>query len=797
MKKWLAYMLCLCLCMMPVLACAQPITTEAVLGELLTRLVAQLQKPSLAVRLQEDEEHMEASITLDGQGIPDFSYGHLIDGEDVRFDLDAAGMRMAMEGHTMAISPQTLIRALTTDETGASLSPDVTEEDVQLLMQMAYEILGAAMSAVSFEEIPTQPAQEGESAAEPVNGLKATIDVNALLVALDTAVPAALEANADAIHALLERNQALISGIWGIDELPDVRALAQAWPQNLLAGLLTQTAVLVLEEQTDSTTCMLLLDGAVMAELACTPGRVRGVFGPEGEYVFDSDDLKTAAQLLSKLPAYISDEALICSLWQQDGSMTAHLRVDTMALITDAVTGLVCIVRDHPTQIGALLERYAPWMALADAQAAQQLSWENLYAALSDNQSRIVYGISNGVMHWMRNCPAIYPLMGSNVPWMELNLYAKAGRAAGDAPGYAGLTELVLDLKLPMLDAALTLSGQTITGSYTMGQIMRPVRHGHMAGFFSDSAAHLTLSHQSNGQTDARWTIDAEKDSAGWTALMYGIDGAEKAKLRITSKNMRLTSGSLRADLIDTGRGFNFSVSDGQKSAHGQWYAYDGVWRAEVYADGEEYTGMIAREKERELYRFTHRAPRSLAHDELQLRAEKESVLLRAGRMDGENLQQGAEVRAQWSDGLPRLTASAVSGSGRFSASYLPGKLEAGFRDSMLGENWSFVTQDVTAPQENGNTTRITLSGEEFVPAAVQNPDTPGREMEKRSYAHGWTIRTQPGADTWTVRLHSDEGNEAMLTLDFAAEATQQDLSSYAWMNEAQVRQLIGTMLAQ
>ena len=109
----------------------------AMIGNLLVRMAEQLLSPSFALKLERLGNMLEAGLALDEQGVPDVFFGMRVGADQMRFDADAAGLRYRENEHTIAITPELLLRVLTTDETGASLLPDVREEDVQLLMQAA------------------------------------------------------------------------------------------------------------------------------------------------------------------------------------------------------------------------------------------------------------------------------------------------------------------------------------------------------------------------------------------------------------------------------------------------------------------------------------------------------------------------------------------------------------------------------------------------------------------------------------------------------------------------------------
>lgn len=783
MKRWMACILALCLCLSPVLACAQPISTEAVLVQLLAKLAGQFEEPSFAAALETQHGRGDVCFALDDQDLPDFSAGLSVNGGRMQVDADAAGFRFSDDLQKIGVTLDTLLRVLTTDENGNSLSPDVRDEDIQMLSKMVSEILGAAMTAVAVEQTAPAQVQDGQEAPQPMTNI--VVDVSKMLAALDSAVPAVLERYADALNEMLARNRVQLANMLGSTELPDMHAVAQSYPQGLLAGLVPDGTMVMIAAQGSAWEMSAVLGGAEIARMSCKAGRIQGALGVNGEYVFDSDDLKQILQMAAKLPSYIREEALLCSLWSEFGTTAAHFKFDTIELVRDAVTGVVCIVRDHQAQIDALIARYAPWLNLAGMQVGQLPQAQAMYEELRANQDRICNEICNGIMRWMQRQPQLRQMLGTGMPWADANLYVQARK---DKP-----LEIVLEARMSGAEAALTVSGHAVSGSYTLNPLYGKTSHGYVSGFVSAAHAELVLGHQQLGRTDARWTVSAKKDGDCWTAVLYDMSGTQKAELCVTPQWIRLTGGSATVRLIDTGKGYNFVLNDGNQDVHAQWYAYDGVWRADLYANGMELSGMTASERNRETWRFTYRPHGSQFTYELQLGAGMQSLLVCAGKIYGKSLAEGLELNAQWSDQLPRLNVQFIEGDNQFRLNYLTGDLEAGWRDAKLGDQWILSVKDKTAPDEDGNVTRAELNGRRSV-AVVQdgsdgNPGEPRQQMEP--YAWGWTVHTVPAGEKWTVQMESDDGQAMTLTLDFAAVPETQDLTGYTWLNDAQARNLL------
>ena len=783
MKKWVAYLLVLCMCLTPVLACAQDVSTEAMIGNLLVRMAEQLLSPSFALKLERPGNMLEAGLALDEQGVPDVFFGMRVGADQIRFDADAAGLRYRENEHTIAITPELLLRVLTTDETGASLLPDVREEDVQLLMEAAYGILGAAATAVSVEGAAPET---GETAAQ--QNMKITLDVNAMLAALDTAIPAVLLQYADELNALLERNRAYILSQMGAAELPDVRQLAQAWPQGLLAGLIPPEypVLAVVEQQQTNVMAAVLCAGLPVADLRYTPGRLSGAFGPEGRYAFDTDDLKQLAQMIAKYPSYISDKALNGSLRVQDGIVVAHLGVNTEQLVRDAVTGVMHIVRDHPAQIDTLIARYAPWLELAGESVQDLPTWESLYTTLYENRDEICKNLSNSLLSQIGRNRNLVRIMGMNMPWVEVDLYAKA--ATGKP------LEMVLSAKMTGAEAELTISGYTVSGWYTVNESLN-THQGYMSGYLDDSRVQLTLSQAKNQKIQNEWKVSAEKDGDCWTALLHNMAGEQLAQLCIEPERMELTTDTLKAQLLDTGTGFSFALKDDEHDVRAQWYEHDGVWNARLYADGNEYHGMMASDKDAEVIRLTFREPLGPLN-ELQLRAGAESLQLRAGTTFAGRMTGGVELNAQWSDQMPRLDVKRVLGATDQWLRYLPGDLEAGMKNVRSNDSWILRVKDMSRKDGGMNVTRAEVTETHMV--SVPKSDNPEEKIQiPETTKQGWTLRTQPGETQWTMELKSDNGEKTLLTLDFDAKANHENAAEYGFVNEEQARSLLGKLLAQ
>ena len=118
MKRWIACLLSLCLCVTPVLAGAQSISTEALLGQLLGRFAAQLESPSLGMTAKMPEEMFDLCFALDEQGFPDLSFGVQGKWGAVRYDADASGLRFDDGVKKVGVTIETLLRVLNADENG-------------------------------------------------------------------------------------------------------------------------------------------------------------------------------------------------------------------------------------------------------------------------------------------------------------------------------------------------------------------------------------------------------------------------------------------------------------------------------------------------------------------------------------------------------------------------------------------------------------------------------------------------------------------------------------------------------
>lgn len=775
MKKWIACALSVCLCLTPLLACAQPVSTESLLAQLLLKLAQQMQTPAFRAVLEEDGSETEICLTLDEQGIPDFEFTERMGGEEVSFDADASGLRIGYGEEKYGVTPDTLWRALTTDEHGGSHSPDVQEADVELLMQIAGEIVSAAMGAVSTTEIA--PIQALKNAAEePVQTIRQTkIDVNMLLAALDQAIPAALDAHGDALNALIARNRAFLASFMDVSSLPDMHALAGAWPQGLLSSLIPDEKIVITAVcQGNEQAFSVEMGDVEIARVFSEPERTWGSLGVNGEWAFDSADLSVLMQLAQKLPAYISDQAMSWHYFSQNGNVSAHLRVETEQLVKDVVVGAAGIVRSHRQEIEGLMDRYIPWLVLFGMTDAEAFTWEKLYAALHENQDRIISNIYNQMIMKAYRFRSLRQVFGTGLPWLEMNLNISSSERR---------TDIVWDLATQDMSAALTIGGGAISGSYMLGRQMTD--YGSITGFAVENRAQLIFSHQTKGKTVLRCTLDAQKDSEGWTVLAQGTDGANtrEAQLRITPQWMQLTSGSLTANLIDTGVGFALDVCDGTSAAHADWYLHDGVWSASLYINGEEIRGYYAKERDVEILNLTQRVADSRMSRELKLQIGEESLMLRAGRSYAGVLRPGVELNLQLSKELPKLDMQIFARAWDFRTEYLPGEMSMDFVDGK--GQWSMKLQDATTPETDGNITQI----------RVDTKQTIEKETVEKTY--GYRISTVPGAQLWTVQITGDEGESTALALDFAAAATAQDLSGYTWLTEEQVRDAIAQMMAE
>ena len=761
MKRWIAWVLTLILCMMPLLACAQSISTEEMLGQLLARLMQQVKSPSLGITFENGKDMIDACLALDEQNIPDFTFGMLSGSEEIRMDIDKQGFRYQDGDQRFAVAIDTMMRIMAQDEYAGLMTVNLREEDLLLFEQVVFDILGASLVCVSAEVIGSD-AQEMDAdllQSEQTEKTRMTLDLNRLLAELDHAIPQTLNRYADELDAWVERNRPIISEVLNGD-LGEMREIAQNWPAGLLAGLIPEgiKARIELEMQEENLTFTAYRNETVVARIVYVPGRLYGLFGSNAEYAFDSDDLKLLAQMVYDVTKYVSEDALMCRMQQQDMAMTLHLKLDSKRLIDDLVTGVMAVVRENRAEIENLYARYMPWLHLAGISHAEELNWEEFYHSLKYQLEWDAKMDSEYIRWGVRKNPILRQIFGGVMPEFEMDLYVQ--------DRYIGGPEIIWSFVTPNVNAEFLVSNSILKGSYHVIGLVGSWEYGYVNGFISENESQIVIGHQRSGETDLVLTIDVQQDKNGWHARVYDMNGAEVAKLNGSNTSLNLT------------------MNQGTNTLIGQLYAYDGLWRAKIYANGEELTAMYGDEHNSSLLQILHRKESDRSSKELTLRSGAESLSLYAGTMVGGGVKTGIDLDMQWSNQIPRMNALIYTQFDKLTAAYLPGKLDICLNDRKNTWDWEMHVEDMTSQSMSGNETRVEIQHKKTV------------DGKQKSSKSGWTIHTQPGTKQWFTQIVGDDQQNMTLMLDFAASPKKQDLTGFTWLTGAQTKQMLDKAMA-
>lgn len=785
MKRWMAFLLAgvmmLASCMG---AYAQTYTAENLIAELLQAAAEQLQHPSLGLTYSDGQTQAGLSAALDANGVPDVAVDYAADGLKMRLDADAAGVRFDDGAMKIAAAPETVLRALFTNEDGACLMPSVTQTDLDWMAQMAGEAMAAAAGTIEVERFaaekdPAAAAEDAPAADAPASDEQTTvvIDVNGLLAALDAAVPALLTKYASQIDDFTARNSALLCELFGVTAIPKAEALSGLWPAGLLSSLLTEDLplmVTVMAGPGEACGVAVLGGEEELLLISYGEGRLVAQLGSgEEALLLDSEDLWDVIALFMEAAAYVTPEALS---WQydEDERMTrAFFRLDPGRLAGDLMDGLAAAVQRNEQTVSALLERYMPWMEAFGAYGARTVTWEALTQVLLEEKDAIAADICSSIAYALGlgrymtyAAPGSLPVLEAELALPKYMTYGSLGTLnvkAGDVQLYAVLSNQHLNATLQTGDRRMT--------------------RYELSGLLMEDSAKATLGRYDATGLQAELLLNVAREDSGFTAVLYDEARSELGRLVVDGDTARLTSGELTIEAVSLYPGLLVTAVEGEERLSLQIVEDDYGVTVSGYINGATARLQLYSDAQRFALSGSYSPLHSWMAYRASLSAETGSLSLQAGRYNMNALMSGVEADASLlADGL-HLNVTAAGSSFQTELAYRPGLLEA--EGKRTGYNWQLRMADMTGQAEE--TVRVRIDLNENI-----------RQEEDWTYRErAWTVTAKTAGDgVVAFEIEGLQEQPVIVTLDIDAQAQAEDLTGYTWYNEAELAQMLRALLA-
>lgn len=793
MKRWIAWCLSLLLCVTPLLACAQSVSTEELLAQLLSRLAAQMESPSLGIAAKTPEETFDLCFALDEQGLPDLSFGAQGKWGAVRHDADAAGLRYDDGVKKVGVTIETLLRVLNTDENGVSMGPAFTQADAELFAAMAEEIITASGSAATriLRELPAAGSGAADGAQTSVVQQVTTVDIVRLLEIWDTEIPAAVERHAPVLNDFLARNEAFFCEMLGVSALPSAEQLALNWPKPGLSGLIPEgmPAVVVIEQTADAQAGMTTVISAQlgdmqMAEVISAGGHVYGWLGSK-EYAFDSNDLYTVLSMLSQIPQHVSKEAfdLTYNVYERE-AIVAHLNLDAEQLIEDLVGGAVYVWQSSRSQIEMLLARYTPWLEVFGLYGASGITWKNVMWPMLHGQDDYARELCRQLSWRMSRSGLGAMLFGREAPRVKLDAVIPLRTE--------NMPVASLDIRTNMARYDFSLSSGHLSSILETYDYRGLPERETLRGSFAEDYALLTYAKDRPARKTAGWQIEWKAQENGWRAEMRDHEQALLAEMVCEGEHICLTADGLRADLTLSPEGFTLSGFAQGKPFGAEFATAEGTTR--LYADSGEWMLRLMMIEEQDISTLQASLQNRLRFEEFRFeaRTDADSLRMNAGAYRAGAETFAAKLGVEMKAGMPYVHAGV---NGIVSAdeteyretelTYMPGMLDVGVRNPETKESVDLRISDVTRQDFPGNETRVDLLVKERRGERLHTSD----EM--------WTAQTFVQDSVYETSVYDGGAEKCLtLTLDFAAKPQAQDLSGYTWLTEAETREIIREAMA-
>lgn len=792
MKRWIACLLSLCLCVTPVLAGAQSISTEALLGQLLGRFAAQLESPSLGMTAKMPEEMFDLCFALDEQGFPDLSFGVQGKWGAVRYDADASGLRFDDGVKKVGMTIETLLRVLNTDENGMSMGPVFTQADAELFAAMAEEIIAASGSAATriLRELPA--AGSGAAAGAQASAVQqvTTVDIVRLLAIWDKEIPAALVRHAPAINDFMMRSEAFFCEMLGVSALPSAEQLALNWPKPGFSGLIPEgmPAVVVIEQTADAQAGMTMeisaqLGDMQLAEVISAGGHVYGWLGSEA-YAFDSRDLQTAAALLAQIPRHISKEALdfTYNVYERE-AIVVHLNLDAERLMEDLVGGAVYVWQSGRTKIERLLDRYTPWLEIFGLYGADRITWENALEQMLDVQDGVAQELCQQ-LRWRLNRSGLGAMLfGREAPCLKLDAVIPLRTE--------NMPVASLDIRTNMTRYDFSLSSGHLSSILETYDYRGLPEQKTLRGSFAEGYALLTYAKDRPAQKTAGWQFEWEAQEKGWIAELRDHEQALLAEMVCEGEHICLTADNLRADLTLSPEGFTLSGFAQGKPFGAEFATAEGTTR--LYADSGAWMLRLMMIEEPGIGTVQASLQNRLRFEEFRFeaRTDADSLCMNAGAYRADVETFAAKLDVQMKAGMPyvhtgvnAIVSDDETEYRETEITYMPGMLDVGVRNPDTKESVDVRISDVTRQDFAGNETRVDLLVKEKRGERLHTSD------------ETWTAKTDVQGDVYTTQIFYGEKECLTLALDFAAKPQAQELSGYTWLTEEETREIIREAMA-
>lgn len=787
MKRFLALVLTLCLCIAPVSAETEiRLTTEELFLELLPEIVEALQEYNLGVAWESGDTTAELLAGRDASGAPDVSLS-LSDGEHTEMvAVNEQGIRWTENGELVGVAYETLLRALFTDENGVCSLPSVTEQDTLMLTVIAMQIALACGDAVQISEQNTvETGEDGEETA--VQTLTVDVQPMKLLGRLDTAVPAALEASRAQLDDFFSRNEG-----WLGEKLTTDMMIAAWQSLNVSRMLAIETPLRLLITTRDnakaqSMLAQLQLYGATIAQATLEDDRlVCSVYVSGSEQiVFDSDDLNTLLSLAGQTLNGLSIEALAFGYSSYRQQTVMYFNLDVERLINDFYTSLIMTLQANRAQVQTLLDRYG-WLLSDEA-----LSCDELIQALQEIR---VDAVRSAEMKWLRMVRGnafLRNLVGNTMverlPAIRLEYNAKGSESAllvstnryqlrfvtGDGQ-FSGTLASASNRIAESFSANINgfLGEDRLEAQLDLMRYGRPTESIRLSGWLEDDDLLICeLTGRDGGEWTPICTFRMEDMYGRIEALLTDAAGNTLAEAALYDDGFMLQLPGFMAELLLTEDGGVFRIDEGETVAF-EWH--DGEVVTEYALTAIDATLSLSFEN----YNSSYGMPRTMFQ---YLSATKKAVIsieaLPNGFLfDGSLDQYGArlwDANLEVYDDGQKIVFSNAQGNGekKFSLSYRPGVLYISrqYRNDIE----SLQVTDVSTGYDHANTTRVDYMSAEQQPTVL-------------------LIATDVQAYVCTVTVTQDDSPLGVLTLTLnPAPRDEAALGDARWLTERELLSLL------
>lgn len=352
MKRLISLLLSLLLLLTPVLgasaSASSHLTTEEALGHIVNQFVELLNGRSSGVDFQltnVNGETVEAGFSaIQNSASAHFSM------DDLALLITESATYLSNKGEAFSVGSTELLEKLM-ELTGVQSMPAVTEEELQLLVQIVMELVSGVLQngCVSY-------SARG-------NMINLHIDLDSFLRQLDAQLPQVLNAHQQDVDALLQKYTPFLFGsVITLDQL--INGIAQIGLKDAKTGLTLDAMVFV--SNTGMSLIISCSDYELRLEITQT-GFAMSFTTPDGKvYPFNSNDLLTILGVVMSAPVKITEEAFRFEQTQDDAAdiVTTHMTVDLSLLERDVKEALITCIKANSLSLDRLCTAYQPWVDL-------------------------------------------------------------------------------------------------------------------------------------------------------------------------------------------------------------------------------------------------------------------------------------------------------------------------------------------------------------------------------------------------------------------------------------------------